>query len=167
MFWDSNTQQATIFKFRTISLSNINTVSMSHKTQVGPRKMCWDVGYLTMVYIEWYLRGVNSRSLFKISRLEISRRIKVKSLCFNWATCHECILREWKYSSTHSLTSALDGGEWSASRPGRFTPRERAPVNHWIGGWMGPRASLYAVVMRKISSPYRDSKHRQSILWPK
>jgi hypothetical protein len=25
----------------------------------------------------------------------------------------------------HSLTSALDGGEWSTSRPGRFTPRER------------------------------------------
>jgi hypothetical protein len=27
----------------------------------------------------------------------------------------------------HSLTSALDGGERSASRPGRFTPRERPP----------------------------------------
>jgi hypothetical protein len=25
------------------------------------------------------------------------------------------------------LTSALDGGECSASRPARFTPRERAP----------------------------------------
>jgi hypothetical protein len=24
---------------------------------------------------------------------------------------------------THSLTSALDGGEWSASPPGRFTPQ--------------------------------------------
>jgi hypothetical protein len=24
------------------------------------------------------------------------------------------------------LTSALDGGEWSASRPGHFTPKERA-----------------------------------------
>jgi hypothetical protein len=24
----------------------------------------------------------------------------------------------------------LDGGEWSASRPGRFTPRERAPGTH-------------------------------------
>jgi hypothetical protein len=24
------------------------------------------------------------------------------------------------------LTSALDGGEWSASGPGRFTPRERS-----------------------------------------
>jgi hypothetical protein len=37
------------------------------------------------------------------------------------------------YSSTHSLTSSLDGGGWSASRPGRFTPRERAPGTHWIG----------------------------------
>jgi len=25
------------------------------------------------------------------------------------------------------LISALDGGEWSASRPDRFTSRERAP----------------------------------------
>jgi len=25
------------------------------------------------------------------------------------------------------LTSAIDGGEWSTSRPGRYTPRERAP----------------------------------------
>jgi len=28
------------------------------------------------------------------------------------------------YSSTYSLSSELDGGEWSASRPGRFTPRD-------------------------------------------
>jgi hypothetical protein len=37
------------------------------------------------------------------------------------------------------LTPALDGGEWSASRPGRFTRRERAPVTHWIGCWVGPK----------------------------
>jgi hypothetical protein len=49
------------------------------------------------------------------------------------APSHEGVLSEWRYSSTHSLTSALDGGEWSASRPGRFTPRERAPGTHWIG----------------------------------
>jgi hypothetical protein len=36
-------------------------------------------------------------------------------------------------SGIHSLTSALDGGEWSASRPGRFTPREGAPGTAWIG----------------------------------
>jgi hypothetical protein len=35
------------------------------------------------------------------------------------------------------LTMALVGGEWSASRPGRFTPG-----THWIGGWVGPRAGL-------------------------
>jgi hypothetical protein len=43
------------------------------------------------------------------------------------------------------LTTALDGGEWSASRPGRFTPEERTPGTHWIGGWVGPRVGLDAV----------------------
>jgi hypothetical protein len=40
------------------------------------------------------------------------------------------------------LTSALVGGEWSASRPGRFTAGERTPRNHWKGGWVDPRAGL-------------------------
>jgi hypothetical protein len=35
------------------------------------------------------------------------------------------------------LTSALAGGEWPASRPGRFIPNI-----HWIGGWVDPRAGL-------------------------
>jgi hypothetical protein len=55
------------------------------------------------------------------------------------------------YSSTHSVTSALDGGEWSASRTGRFTPREGDPGTHWIGDWVGPTAVLDAVVKRKIT----------------
>jgi hypothetical protein len=48
------------------------------------------------------------------------------------------------------LTSALAGVEWSASRPGRFTPGERAPGIHWIRGWMDPRASLDDVEKRKF-----------------
>jgi hypothetical protein len=40
---------------------------------------------------------------------------------------------------------ALGGGEWSASRPGRFTLRETTPGANWIGGWVGPRAVLDAV----------------------
>jgi len=44
------------------------------------------------------------------------------------------------------LTSALDEVEWLASHPGHFIPRERAPGIHWIGGWVGPRAGLGAVV---------------------
>jgi hypothetical protein len=70
------------------------------------------------------------------------------------------------YSSTHSLTSELDGGEWSASRPDRFTPRERAPGTHWIGGWVGPRAVLDAVVKRKIPSPRRESNRTTPIIQP-
>jgi hypothetical protein len=62
------------------------------------------------------------------------------------------------YSSTHSLTSALDGGEWSASCPGRFTPREKAPGTHWIGGWVDPRAVLDPAVKRKIPSTSRESR---------
>ena len=39
------------------------------------------------------------------------------------------------------MTSALDRGGWSASRPGRLYPRE-GPATHCIGGWVGPRAGL-------------------------
>jgi hypothetical protein len=48
------------------------------------------------------------------------------------------------------LASALVGGEWSASRPCRFTPGERAPGTQWIGGWVGPRAGLNDVEKRKF-----------------
>jgi hypothetical protein len=48
------------------------------------------------------------------------------------------------------LTSAVTGGEWPASRPGRFTPGERAPGTHWIRGWVDPRAGLDDVEKRKF-----------------
>jgi hypothetical protein len=41
------------------------------------------------------------------------------------------------------LTSALVGGEWSASRPGRFTPGEVTPGIHCVGGWVDTRAGLH------------------------
>jgi hypothetical protein len=40
------------------------------------------------------------------------------------------------------LIRALVGGEWSASRPSRFTPAERVLDTQWIGGWVDPRAGL-------------------------
>jgi hypothetical protein len=60
---------------------------------------------------------------------------------------------EWRYRATHSLTSALDGGEWSASHPGRFTPRERTPGTRCIAGWVGLRAGLDTVVKSSQSLP--------------
>jgi hypothetical protein len=36
---------------------------------------------------------------------------------------------------------------------GQSYPRgERAPGNHWIGGWVGPRAGLDSAEKRKISA---------------
>jgi hypothetical protein len=64
---------------------------------------------------------------------------------------------EWSYSSTHSLTSAVDGGELSASRTGRYFPRERTPGTHWMGGWEGPRAVLDTVVTRYV---WQDVTHK-------
>jgi hypothetical protein len=43
------------------------------------------------------------------------------------------------------LTSALAGGEWSASRPG-----PSIPGTHWIGVWMGLIAGLDDVEKREF-----------------
>jgi hypothetical protein len=58
---------------------------------------------------------------------EISGTVKIKTLV----------------DKTHD--SALAGGQWSASRPGRFILGERAPGTHWIGSCVYPRASLDGV----------------------
>ena len=55
------------------------------------------------------------------------------------------------------MTTALEGGEGSASRSGRSLPRER-PGTYCTGGWVGPRVG-----------PYRCGKsrtHRDSIPGP-
>jgi hypothetical protein len=43
------------------------------------------------------------------------------------------------------LTSALNGGEWSASLSARFNAGKTAPHIHWIGGWVGLKAGLDAL----------------------
>jgi hypothetical protein len=40
------------------------------------------------------------------------------------------------------FSSALAGGELSASRTGRFNHGERAPGTHWIGGWVSPTTGI-------------------------
>jgi hypothetical protein len=65
-------------------------------------------------------------------------------------------MRKWMYR-------AVAGSEWSASRPGRFTPWERAPGTHWIRGWVGPWAGLDDVG-RENSWPFRDSNSDPSVV---
>ena len=62
------------------------------------------------------------------------------------------------------MTSALDGGGWPASRPGRFYLRERAGT-YFTGGWVGPRAGLDGCGKPRptgIRSPDRPA-HKKSL----
>jgi hypothetical protein len=55
------------------------------------------------------------------------------------------------------LTSTLDGGEWSASRPYRFTSEERSRGTRWIGCWIDPRAGQDDMEKTQISSLCRET----------
>jgi hypothetical protein len=65
-------------------------------------------------------------------------------------TGHEGPEGEYRYSSTLSLTLALDEGGWSTPRPGRFTPGKetRYPLYRRLGGPQGRSGRV-----RKISPP--------------
>jgi hypothetical protein len=67
-------------------------------------------------------------------------------------TGHEGPQREYSYSSTLSLTSALDGVEWLTPRPGSFTAwkKTRYPFYRRLGGPQGRSGRK-----RKISPPPR------------
>jgi hypothetical protein len=71
------------------------------------------------------------------------------SLCLiNLALCYEDVWGSGGIAPTiHCQTR--DGVDWSYSHPGRFTPGERSPGTHCIGGWVGPTAGLDAVENRK------------------
>jgi hypothetical protein len=117
------------------------------------------------IVVVFYFVTTQSGNFWIHPRTAIKGKKVRLSPCFNYVPRHKGVLG-WIYSSTHSLTSALDGDEWWASGPGRFTPREKAPSIHWIGRWMVPRAVLDPVVKRKIPSFLRESKPRTPIVQP-
>jgi hypothetical protein len=63
-------------------------------------------------------------------------------------THHEGAWVERRYSSYSYSTSALDDGEWSASRPG-----ERTPGIHCTARWVSTRAGLDTEATGKILLP--------------
>jgi hypothetical protein len=66
-------------------------------------------------------------------------------------TRHKGTEGEQRYSSTLSLTSAVNSGGWSTPRPGRFTPGERDPVPIVYRRLGAPQGQFGQV--QKISSP--------------
>jgi len=47
------------------------------------------------------------------------------------------------------LSSALVGGEWSVSRPDRFTPGEKAAGTLLLRDWMGLRTGLFQICVEE------------------
>jgi hypothetical protein len=79
----------------------------------------------------------------------------------------EALGGERRYRPYSFSTSALDGGEWSALRPGRaFTPGERTPGALCTGGWVGPRAGLDTEDRRKILCLCRGSNPDRQVVQP-
>jgi hypothetical protein len=74
------------------------------------------------------------------------------------------------------LTSALAGGEWSASSRGRFNIGERVSGTDWTRGWVGPRAgqddeekrkffTLLGIELRPLDRP-ASSQSLYRLLYP-
>ena len=78
-------------------------------------------------------------------------------------TGHEESEGEQMYSSTLPSTSALDGGGWSTSRPGRFTPRKYpVPIVQEAGWAPGPVwTGVENLAPTGIRSPDRPARNEE------
>jgi hypothetical protein len=67
----------------------------------------------------------------------------------------EARLGDRRYSSYSFLTSALGGGEWSASRPGRALPPGKEPPVPTVqeAGWAPDSNTVQRIVEEKLFCP--------------
>jgi hypothetical protein len=82
------------------------------------------------------------------------------------ATRHSGAWGERRYSSYSCLTSALHGGEWSASRPGRALPRGKGPRYPLYRRLGGPQSGLDTEDRGKILCPCRGSNPDRPVVQP-
>ena len=70
-------------------------------------------------------------------------------------TCHEVPDGEKRYSSTPSLTSALDGGGWSTPRPDRFTLQKEncSPLYRRLCGPQGRAGRVRKISPQPLFDP--------------
>jgi len=78
-------------------------------------------------YFRWGYRQQKCETFF-INHIKVKAKVHP-------TTGHEDPEREQMYSSTVPSTSALDGGEWSTPRPGRFTPGKDPVSIAQEAGW--------------------------------
>jgi hypothetical protein len=76
----------------------------------------------------------------------------------------EVLRGERRYSFYSFLTSALDGGEWSVSRPGRALPRGKDPRYPLYRTEGGPQSRSGHRGYRKILCPCRGSNPDRTVI---
>jgi len=127
----------------------------SHRTHIWTYKLSKTKQACYTIMVRWQQMALHQllASLFEYNDAKtlctLTRLSKSRSCSY---TCHEGI----KVKLTQApiiLTPTQIGGEQSASRLGRFTDGERAPATLWIGGWVGPTASLDILGKRANSYP--------------
>jgi hypothetical protein len=138
-----------------------------HKTRATPVKWSSKITQMLHTFCE-YSGPWNQNALYidKENNPKI-KWVKVKLslyFFFNWAPRHEGVPEEWMYNSTYSLTSVLDGGEWSASHPDRFYPQEKSPWYLSDRRLGGPQSRSGRGDEEKIPSPLRESNPRTPIV---
>jgi hypothetical protein len=83
------------------------------------------------------------------------------------ATRHGGAWGERRYSSYSFMTSALDGGEWSASRPGRVLPPGKGPPVPIVqeAGW-APETVWTQRIEEKSFAPAGDRNPDRPVVQP-
>jgi hypothetical protein len=107
-------------------------------------------GYISETYLKYYRKRTPQ---FYRSKKEV--KIQLAPCLLNEALSYEDIPGTGIIAHTF-LTTTLDRGEWSASRPGIFTVGDTAPGTNWTGGWVDLRLCLDASEKRKILN-FRES----------
>jgi hypothetical protein len=147
--WDSRTLSLHRMKKHWLSPRLIRIIVC--ETLVYPDKCsspgAQEQGLMKPLWRRWARMATVSSASARDSWLSLTR--KLREFTFDLTSRSSKHMEEWG-TTPPFITFALDGGEWSGLRPCRFTPGERAPGTHWIGGWMGPRFGLDAVEKRQI-----------------
>jgi hypothetical protein len=99
-----------------------------------------------------------------VSPLPLKELRKLSLNLTTQAPCREDVRGSGGMAPTF-LTSALDGGEWSASRLCCFTTGETALRTYGTGAWVGPRVGLHVMEETKSLTPIgnRTQTPRSSI----
>jgi hypothetical protein len=106
------------------------------------------------------------RTFWEISQSQHELHVKLRLLRTGMYQATPSVYPKHQFSTAPPfLTSALDGGEWSAPCPCHFTPRETART-HCIGSWVGRRGGLDFKEKGNISFPYWESNPDSSVVQP-